>query len=70
MTFIPLNTRLIQAIEEKNAQQVEKLILDCDYKSDLIKQYVREKGKSNLVSLLPQFKSKGLVLNIKDFLDI
>lgn len=70
MTFIPVSTQLLQAIKTNNANKAEELILNSDIKKELIKEYVSENGKDSLLNLLPQFRSKGLVLNIQTLLDI
>lgn len=70
MTFIPMSIQLLQAINSENATKVEELILTSDSKSKLILEYVSQNGEDNLKELLPQFKSKGLVLTIKNLLDI
>ncbi len=70
MTFIPMSIQLLQAINSENASKVEELILTSDSKSKLILEYVSQNGEDTLKELLPQFKSKGLVLTIKNLLDI
>ena len=70
MTFIPMSIQLSQAINSENATKVEELILTSDSKNKLILEYVSQNGEDNLKELLPQFKSKGLVLTIKNLLDI
>ena len=70
MTFIPMSIQLSQAINSENATKVEELILTSDSKSKLILEYVSQNGEDNLKELLPQFKSKGLVITIKNLLDI
>lgn len=70
MTFIPMSIQLSQAINSENATKVEELILTSDSKNKLILEYVSQNGEDNLKELLPQFKSKGLVLTIKNLLYI
>lgn len=70
MTFIPVATQLLQAIKADNANKVEEVILNCDTRRDLITEHISLNGKEALVNLLPRFVSKGLVLNIKNLLDI
>ena len=70
MTFIPMSIQLSQAINSENATKVEELILTSDSKNKLILEYVSQNGGDNLKELLPQFKSKGLVITIKNLLDI
>lgn len=70
MTFIPMSIQLSQAINSENTTKVEELILTSDSKNKLILEYVSQNGEDNLKELLPQFKSKGLVLTIKNLLDI
>ena len=70
MTFIPMSIHLSQAINSENATKVEELILTSDSKNKLILEYVSQNGEDNLKELLPQFKSKGLVITIKNLLDI
>jgi len=70
MTFIPMSIQLLQAINSENATKVEELILTSDSKSKLILEYVSQNGENTLKELLPQFKSKGLVITIKNLLDI
>lgn len=70
MTFIPMSIQLLQAINSENATKVEELILTSDSKSKLILEYVSQNGEDTLKELLPQFKSKGLVITIKNLLDI
>lgn len=70
MTFIPISTQLLQAINSKNALKVEELILNSDSKRKLIIEHITINGKESLANLLPEFKSKGLVSNIKILLDI
>ncbi|RXJ86610.1 hypothetical protein [Arcobacter sp. CECT 8985] len=70
MTFIPISIQLTQAIKSNNAQKVEELILNSDMRKELIKKYVSTNDIESLVNLLPKFKSKGLILNIKVLLDI
>ncbi len=70
MTFIPMSIQLSQAINSENATKVEELILTSDSKNKLILEYVSQNGEDNLKELLPQFKSKGLVITIKNLLDI
>ena len=70
MTFIPMSIQLSQAINSENATKVEELILTSDSKNKLILEYVSQNGEDNLKELLPQFKSKGLFLTIKNLLDI
>lgn len=70
MTFIPMSIQLLQAINSENATKVEELILTSDSKNKLILEYVSQNGEELLKGLLPQFKSKGLVLTIKNLLDI
>ena len=68
MTFIPMSIQLSQAINSENATKVEELILTSDSKNKLILEYVSQNGEDNLKELLPQFKSKGLVITIKNLL--
>lgn len=70
MTFIPVSTQLLQAIKSNNARKVEEVILNSDVKRELISNHILEHGKESLISLLPKFKSKGLVLNIQNQLNI
>jgi len=70
MTFIPLSIQLQQAVKSSNATKVEELILNSDIKTDLIKEHILINGQEALINLLPKFKSKGLVSNIKDLLEI
>ena len=70
MTFIPMSIQLLHAINSENVTKVEELILTSDSKNKLILEYVSQNGEDNLKELLPQFKSKGLVLTIKNLLDI
>lgn len=70
MTFIPAAAQLLQAVNTNNAVKVEEVILNSDTKRELISEHILENGKEALVNLLPHFKSKGLVLNIKSLLNI
>lgn len=70
MTFTPLRIQLLNAIQDNNVNKVEELILNSDSKRELIKEHISINGKDSLISLLPLFKSKGLVLNIQNLLDI
>lgn len=70
MTFIPASTQLLQAIRTNNINKVEQVILNSDSRKELIKEHINEHGKEFLLSLLPQFKSKGLILNMKMLLNI
>lgn len=70
MTLIPVNTQISQALENNNIQKIEKLFLDSDIKKELILDFIDNYGKESLINLLPKFKSKGLVLNIKAILDM
>lgn len=70
MTFIPYSVQLVQAVNSNNVNKVEELILNSDTKKELIMEHILENGKEALLSLLPQFRSKGLVLNIKTLLNI
>jgi|GEM_PF-1287456 len=70
MTFIPQSTQLLQAVKTNNIPKVEELILNSDSRKELIIEHINEHGKDFLVSILPQFRSKGLVLNIKTLLNI
>jgi len=70
MTFIPLPTQLLQAVKANDVNEVEQLILSSDSKKELIKEHVAINGEESLVNLLPLFRSKGLVLNIKTLLNI
>lgn len=70
MTFIPVNTQLLQAVNSNNVNKAEELLLSSDTKKELIINHVLQNGKEALVNLLPKFRSKGLVLNIKTLLDL
>ena len=70
MLFTPIKTQLLQAIKSNNASKVEELILNSDEKRELIIHHATVHGKDSLLNFLPQFRSKGLVLNIKNLLDI
>lgn len=70
MTFIPVSTQLLKAVKSDNISEVEELISNSDTKADLIKEYIAKNGKESLTNLLPKFRSKGLVINIKALLDI
>jgi hypothetical protein len=70
MTFIPDSMQLLTAIKSNNINKVEELILNSDSRKELLDKYITEYGKDTLVNLLPQFKSKGLILNIKDLLKL
>lgn len=70
MSYIPASTQLLNAIETNNISKVEELILCSDSRKELISDFVLVKGKDTLLTLLPQFKSKGLVLNIETLLNI
>lgn len=70
MTLIPVNTQISQALETNNIQKIEKLFLDSDIKKELILDFIDNYGKESLINLLPKFKSKGLVLNIKAILEM
>lgn len=70
MTFIPVSTQLLQAVNSQNTSKVEELILNSDSKRKLILEHISTNGKDALVNLLPSFVSKGLVLDIEILLDI
>ena len=70
MTFIPVSTQLSQAIKADNAIKVEELIANSDSKRKLIQEHISLNGEESLINLLPEFKSKGLVLNIEGLLNI
>ncbi len=70
MTFIPISTELLQAVNSNNVTKVEELILNSDAKRELILEHISQNGEKSLTSLLPKFRSKGLVLNIQTLLDI
>lgn len=70
MRFIPVSTQLLHAVKTNDASKVEEVILNSDSKKELITEYILENGKETLLSLLPHFKSKGLVLNIKTLLNV
>lgn len=46
----------------------QKLISDT--KRELIVNHINEHGKESLLNLIPQFRSKGLILSIGSLLDI
>jgi hypothetical protein len=70
MTFIPVSTQLLHAVKTNNITKVEELILDSDSRKELIIDHIQEHGKEFLISILPHFRSKGLVQNIKALLNI
>ncbi len=70
MTFIPVSTQLIHAVKSNNATKVEELLLNSDTKKELITEHISTYGEESLINLLPKFRSKGLVINIKALLDI
>lgn len=70
MSYIPVSTQLVNAIETNNITKVEELILYSDSRKELISDFILVNGKETLLTLLPQFKSKGLVLNIQTLLNI
>ncbi|MFK2822490.1 hypothetical protein ACH5BK_05855 [Arcobacter sp. YIC-80] len=70
MTFIPVSTQLLQAVNSNNVTKVEELILNSDTKRELILEHVSTYGEKSLANLLPRFRSKGLVLNIQTLLNI
>ena len=70
MSFIPTSVQLLNAVKSNNANEVEKVIINSDSRKELIKDHIKEHGKDILIRLLPHFKSKGLVLNIKSLLNI
>lgn len=70
MSFIPVSTQLLVAVKENNVSKAEELILDSDLKRELILEHITEHGKDFLINLLPQFRSKGLVTNIKSILNL
>lgn len=70
MTLVPESTQLLQAILKKDVERVEELLLNSDTKNKLISEYTQENGSIHLIELLPYFKSKGLVSNIKILLDL
>lgn len=70
MIFIPASKQLVQAIKSNDANKVEEIILNSDSKRELILDYVSVNDKESLITLLPQFKSKGLVSNIQNLLNI
>ncbi|WP_321470351.1 hypothetical protein [Halarcobacter sp.] len=70
MSFIPVSVQLLNAIKSNNAIEVEELILNSDSRRELITEHISCYGKDFLINLLPQFRSKGLVTNIKLLLNI
>lgn len=70
MTFIPTSVQLLQAVKTNDALKVEEVILNSDSKKELITEHILENGKEALLKLLPEFRSKGLVLNIKTLLNV
>lgn len=70
MSFIPVSLQLENAIKSNNVIKIEELILNCDTRKDLLSDLTLENGKETLVNLLPHFRSKGLVLNIKTLLNV
>lgn len=70
MSFIPASVQLLKAVKANNVIEVEELILNSDTRAELIKEHISYHGKEFLVNLLPQFRSKGLVTNIKSLLDV
>ena len=70
MTFIPASTQLLQAVKTNNVSRVEELILDSDTKRELIVNHINEHGKESLLNLIPQFRSKGLIVSIENIISI
>ncbi|XOB61497.1 hypothetical protein ACMC56_12955 [Campylobacterota bacterium DY0563] len=70
MSFVPVSIQLLNAIQSSNAIKVEELILNSDSRRELITEHISYHGKDFLINLLPQFRSKGLVTNIKLLLNI
>ncbi|WP_321311861.1 hypothetical protein [Halarcobacter sp.] len=70
MSFIPVSVQLLNAIKSNNAIEVKELILNSDSRRELITEHISYYGKDFLINLLPQFRSKGLVTNIKLLLNI
>ncbi len=70
MTFIPASTQLLQAVKTNNISRVEELILDSDSKRELIVNHINEYGRESLLNLIPQFRSKGLIVSIENIINI
>lgn len=70
MTFIPVSTQLVHAVQTSNTYKVEELISNSDSKRELILEHISINGKESLESHLKYFRSKGLIQNIKVLLDI
>lgn len=70
MTIISESTQLLEALRANDIEKVETVISNSDVKRELIKNFVTEHGKDELVKVLPEFKSQGLVTRLQELLDI
>ncbi|QKF82785.1 hypothetical protein [Halarcobacter ebronensis] len=70
MSFIPASVQFLNAIKSNNISEVEELILNSDSRKELLIEHISYHGKDFLVNILPQFRSKGLILDIKKILNI
>ncbi len=65
MILINTDKMFEEAIKEQSIDIVENLLQCADSKCELMKNYSKENDVSNLLCLLCDFRSKGLVMNIE-----
>lgn len=65
MMLINVNKIFEDAINEKRVDTAENLLQCSDSKCELMRNYSRSNSIQNLLCMLCEFKSKGLVMNIE-----
>ena len=58
-----------EAILAKEFEKAEAVLLSADCKKEIIKEYIQNNSVDKLHTILPAFKSRGLVKTIEDMID-
>lgn len=70
MMLINVNNIFKDAILEENIDTLEKVLSSSDTRIDLVEEFAKSHDIKLLESIIPKFKSKGLITNIQDYCDL
>ncbi|WP_072681326.1 hypothetical protein [Arcobacter sp. LA11] len=70
MMLINVHNIFRDAVLEENADTLEKILSSSDTRIDLIEDFSKHHDINMLISIIPKFKSKGLISNIQEYCDL
>lgn len=68
--LININTIFKNAVIEENIDTLEKILSSSDTRINLIEEFAKHYDMHMLTTIIPKFRSKGLIANIEEYCDL